>query len=360
MRTVAFPDRTQANVDLDALRERGPVGVVAANFLAVSLTEERLVLRSFVLYLGVLRDLAEHYAGEPWHAVTSESLARFLATYSAGKAWRARLARVVLRQVLRTAPGSKHITVPPMTAELEAATGPTVDQLAAVDREAEYVLRSTFGRLYACVATADEVLRAGLVAMCRHGGATAIDLVEMTLDDIGDHGSWQGTIGTTWRAGRVSQQGVGAAKAQEFAITLPRVVRHAIERWLAMRGPVIGSDKLWARPMTDPEGVTAFKPLTRRDVFDIVAGIGDPTSGEAHVAEFPALQTEPDTAPTRIEISPSLLRHCLALEIVRATPTQAALIAAMGKRMGVAGRGLGSRYRKMLQIPRVKVAAAVT
>lgn len=368
MRTIIFPNPDRAAANIADLARLGPAGGLAADFLARCLADERLVERSFALYLDVLRAFARAFGHTPATAVlTPDAIQAFVAHHSHGKPWRERLARAVLRRLLSVTHGEAAASLVAAPGDGAVSVAPDLEQLTAVDREAAYVLRRVAGRFAERVASADELRRAGLVAMCRHAGAMASDLAAMTLDDIAPGWRWAGTVGPSWRAVRALRRGRGEAKRQEFAVEIPLVVRHAIERWLTVRlhGPVQGGALLWASWESGEDDAPVLRPLDRRDVYNSVAGIGDPTSGERHVRDFPsyrpvepsksaggapALSDEATDAPTRIEINPALLRHCLALEVTRAHPDSHALVDAMARRMGVAGRGLGPRYRKLLGI----------
>lgn len=407
MRVVALAREAVVTAAVPTLGD-GPVAAAAAAFLARETRAGRLTARSLELYLGVLREIGKAAGTRSLaRALAPDALAAFLAAPALPR-WRARLTVAVLRRFVVDATGSDA----PVAAAIRAlgwvdhpADDPTDDpaddvdtdesalkeedavrdpagdplggppddpagrppaplalvesltraRLEAVAREAERVLHEVQGRWFGHprTATAHDLLRASLVAMCRYAGATPADLMAATFDDLAPDGVWRGVVGPEWRTVRVKRQERGAAKEAVVTLELPEVARRWLERWIAHgrkgRGVppgIRGRDPVWLVP-------DVGRPLGRREVWRRVAGIGTPTAGTA-VAQEPvgqralAADGRTDAVDPRIEINPTLLRHVLGFELARAADTRAAFVAAAERRLGLQERARYARYRALL------------
>lgn len=395
MRAVIFPSESVVADECAALARMGAAGGLAASWLRGLAHDEVLVARSFALYVGVLRRFAAHAASDtsdPTRPFTAETFADFLADASRSP-WRRNLSIAVLRRFvgadtperfalesalasLAESRDAAHPALPRGEAddsiEATAAIGVrggtptrggralTAAQLEGVDQEATRVLAAA-----AQGGDADAVLRAALVAMCRHAGALAGDLAALTFDDLAaDRGCvWGDTafgVGTAWRVLRVRREATGSAKTRVVVLDMPPAARRWVERWLAVRqraGVLPTGD---APVFFDPD---TQRPLDRKDVWRLVAAIGNPKAGtktakrlNAAAASSPAgdalgaadASADPPFGE-RVELSPTLLRHCLALELVRRERGGEALTQAFATRLGAEGTGVSvTRYRRLL------------
>jgi hypothetical protein len=296
-------------VRLSLIRQRGPVGAKLGECLERAVEYRQLSARSAELYLGPAMDFAAACGDLPLARCSRERIAAFIEEYGQGKSWRIRLAAGCLRHLevvlgmgaVAARPGGREMREP-----FSLATAEEVEQAVGELR-----------RLAATYRTPALTLRYALVAMCRYGGAMAGELANLRRRDVGE-GEWY--CGHTPR-------------------TLGREATVALERWYGIH-PGWGREEEWlfVQPGTG-------SPLDRRAVWSWVAGV---------VAEKDLLPSEVGRGQKHPEqatrLSPTLLRHCLGLELAAAYPTMEQLQVVLAERMGLSGCGSARYYRRLLGV----------
>jgi hypothetical protein len=219
-----------------------------------------------------------------------------------------------------------------------------------------------------------------MIAMCRYAGARAGDLETLSIGDLTTSDTsaagaaipspYTGltSLAKVWTVVRVERGAVGEDKRKVVQLRLDRraakfLVYHLDTTFSpAARAAGIAPDTPVFQVVREKAGEVHRLPMTRKEVFRIIAGIDedarlahehalaatDPRARETSVLDQPRVnQGEPDA----VKLNPSLLLQCLALEVTdefhRYGKADHAEVAA---RLGWSKEGQLRTYRHLLRI----------
>ncbi|MGI8547384.1 MAG: hypothetical protein ACR2M1_08610 [Gemmatimonadaceae bacterium] len=377
-------------------RDRGPVGLNAAQYMEARVRNEELVARSFYLYAGVLDGFTQFAkidleGSVRWltmlEAFSDAHVAHFLSSLQANP-FQQRLARQVLRHfakrrgqdrpqcllvalehvrcdgapVMRGAPCTEADDEGLSSDEANAASSPGSRipdraEITKIDEEVAHILRFAASARGAHTADHYTVMRAAAVAFCRFGGAVVADLVSMKLADVLTSGLADvdqrrpEAVGDVWLALRPRRRAglTGVEKFATLRIQYEPQARAPIVAWVAerLRNGAGEHDSLFVDPATG-------ESLTRQFIWRLVAGHAlkeqQRMDDRIHTprAERPPVKDD-DSPPL---LSPSRLRHAQGIGLVERFGFGEVLNTALRNHMGVSQRGLASSYRRgVLALP---------
>ena len=391
MRTLELADRRWVDQCVDHFPARSAVASAAIRFLLEEADAKRLVARSAELYAHVLLAFAMASRGLTVRAAFAiDRLPALVDGICRQDNYRTQfyLVRGVLRRFAAFAGYAEQFAAaalvrPDVSLSTEAVpTGPRrrasirlidLSYLQWVHRYALFVLNRTQGQDAATprTASAADLQRAAMIAMCRYAGARPADLHALTFDDLSRGRTWDGTIDSTWRAMHVDRNATGTAKRIVRDLELPPIATRWLRRWMTVRAalePIAGGAPVFVE--ISAEGSRHPRPLSApKRVWQIVAGTdGEFRSSAAHPClaardtwESPlddALDERALPIHQRPELSPTLLRACLGVELVFANASAEAMTDVLLRRLGMVSRAGIFRYRELARItrPRARVA----